>query len=98
TPSAEGLKDFFATNPAFSFAPPTTVSSIRQLPAPPEVIEQLLTLHFLYSVVGPGAANLVPEMEALYYRGFVDPWLIARLTTDQFRAALIGTLAYADAD
>ncbi|MER8595739.1 hypothetical protein NKH33_30040 [Mesorhizobium sp. M1182] len=97
-PGAEGLKDFFAAHPAFSFDPPTTVASIRQLVTSPDVIEQLVTLHFLYRIVGAGAPNLVPEMEALYFRGFTDPWPIARLTPDQFRAALIGTLAYADAD
>lgn len=98
TPSADALKDFFTANPAFSFAPPTTVASIQLVPASAGVIQQLLTLYFLYRVVGPGASNLISKMEALYFRGFIDPWPISRLTPEQFRAALVGTLAYADAD
>ncbi|WSG73672.1 hypothetical protein U8P80_20020 [Rhizobium beringeri] len=96
TPGIEALKDFFAANPAFSFAT-TNTAAIKLQTASDQVIEQLLTLYCLHYVVGPGAPNLVPQMEALYYRGFVEPWSIARLSQGQFRAALIGTLAYADA-
>lgn len=98
-PTADALRDFFDSNPAFSITG-TTVAAIQALVAPVEVIRQLLILHFLYRVVAPGAgaANPVPRMEALYFRGFIDPWPIARLTPAQFRAALIGTLAYEDAN
>lgn len=100
TPASDALKSFFDGDPNFSFDA-TSVAIIKALAQPREVIEQLLVLHFLYRVVAqPGSvvpSDLVPRMEALYFRGFLNPWPVARLTVQQFQAALIGTLAYVDA-
>jgi hypothetical protein len=97
-PNSDALQNFFNRNAGFDFAT-TTVAAIRALPETADVIGQLLILFFLYRVTRPGASDsvLVPRMEALYFRGFIDPWPIARLTAAQFRGSLVGTLAYADA-
>ncbi|TPQ42372.1 hypothetical protein C2U70_01555 [Bradyrhizobium guangdongense] len=95
-PSVAGLKDFFDANTTFTFAPPTSVASIKAFNLDEAVTQQLLILHFLYRVTDP-ASDLLLKMEALYFRGFTDPWLIARLSDKQFEAALLGTLAHADA-
>ncbi|AMA60592.1 neuraminidase-like domain-containing protein [Bradyrhizobium sp. CCGE-LA001] len=100
--SVAGLKDFFDANPTFRFDPmpgdrPTTAASIKALPITDESVKrQLLVLYFLDRAAGPGDDRLL-KMEALYFRGFTDPWPVARLSEDQFKAALLGTLAYADA-
>jgi hypothetical protein len=97
--SSEALKDFFSTHSTFFSGAVLEPADIKALGEPPEVTQQLITLGFLKRVVDLSIASptLVPMMEALYFRGFVDPWRILRLTKTQFTAALIGTIAYADA-
>ncbi|MCX5578925.1 neuraminidase-like domain-containing protein [Kaistia terrae] len=101
--AAAGELQRFLDDPAnanFLVDQATTAAIIVGLHKSDGLTRDLLELYFLHRVVTQAivpASHLVSVMEALHFRGFVTPQSVSALTEEQFAAALVGTLAYADA-